>query len=128
MFTFGEDDRQGTRGESIVPMINVVFLLLIFFLMSARLVPPAPFEAEPPRADGAEPAAGEMLHLSASGDLAFGAARGEAVFAALAARPEAAGPLVIRADAGVEAAALARLAARLTAGGQGPLRLVTVPR
>ncbi|WP_201150810.1 ExbD/TolR family protein [Rhodovulum sulfidophilum] len=76
MFTFGEDDRQGTRGESIVPMINVVFLLLIFFLMSARLVPPAPFEAEPPRADGAEPAAGEMLHLSASGDLAFGAARG----------------------------------------------------
>ncbi|ANB35295.1 biopolymer transport protein ExbD [Rhodovulum sulfidophilum] len=128
MFTFGEDDRQGTRGESIVPMINVVFLLLIFFLMSARLVPPAPFEAEPPRADGAEPAAGEMLHLSAAGDLAFGAARGEAVFAALAARPEAAGPLVIRADAGVEAAALARLAARLTAEGRGPLRLVTVPR
>ncbi|NDK34411.1 ExbD/TolR family protein [Rhodovulum sulfidophilum] len=128
MFEFGEDDRQRTRGESIVPMINVVFLLLIFFLMSARLVPPAPFEAEPPRADGAEPAAGEMLHLSAAGDLAFGAARGEAVFAALAARPEAAGPLVIRADAGVEAAALARLAARLTAEGQGPLRLVTVPR
>ncbi|MBL3595046.1 biopolymer transporter ExbD [Rhodovulum sulfidophilum] len=128
MFTFGEDDRQRIRGESIVPMINVVFLLLIFFLMSARLVPPAPFEAEPPRADGAEPAAGEMLHLSAAGDLAFGAARGEAVFVALAARPEAAGPLVIRADAGVEAAALARLAARLTAEGQGPLRLVTVPR
>ncbi|MBL3575388.1 biopolymer transporter ExbD [Rhodovulum sulfidophilum] len=128
MFEFGEDDRQRTRGESIVPMINVVFLLLIFFLMSARLVPPAPFEAEPPRADGAEPAAGEMLHLSAEGDLAFGAARGEAVFAALAARPEAAGPLVIRADAGVEAAALARLAARLTAEGRGPLRLVTVPR
>ncbi|MBL3563306.1 ExbD/TolR family protein [Rhodovulum sulfidophilum] len=128
MFTFGEDDRQRIRGESIVPMINVVFLLLIFFLISARLVSPAPFEAEPPCADGAEPAAGEMLHLSAAGDLAFGAARGEAVFAALAARSEAAGPLVIRADAGIEAAALARLAARLTAEGQGPLRLVTVPR
>ncbi|RAP41558.1 hypothetical protein BYZ73_09855 [Rhodovulum viride] len=128
MFDFGADDRQRRQGESIVPMINVVFLLLIFFLMSARLVPPAPFETAPPQADAAEPATGDMLHLSAAGDLAFGDLRGEAVFAALAARPEGAAPLVIRADAGVEAVALARIAARLTAEGRGPLRLVTVPR
>lgn len=36
------------RAESIVPMINVVFLLLIFFLMTAQIAPPDPFEVAPP--------------------------------------------------------------------------------
>ncbi|MCO8145428.1 biopolymer transporter ExbD [Rhodovulum tesquicola] len=115
------------RAESIVPMINVVFLLLIFFLMSARIAPPEPFETTPLRAAAQDPLAGDTLYLSADGALAYGAARGEAVFAALAAR-DPVQPLVIRADAGVEAAALARLAARLAAEGQGALRLQTVPR
>ena len=70
------------RTESIVPMINVVFLLLIFFLMSARIAPPDPFEVAPPRADGFEggpldPAA--ALFLGAEGDVGFGAARGEEI-------------------------------------------------
>ncbi|HDR29390.1 ExbD/TolR family protein [Rhodovulum sp.] len=115
------------RADSIVPMINVVFLLLIFFLMSARIAPPEPFEAAPPRAAAQDPVAGDTLYLSGDGALAYGAARGEAVFAALAAR-DTVHPLVIRADAGVEAAALARLTARLAAEGQGALRLQTVPR
>ncbi|MBN2905514.1 MAG: biopolymer transporter ExbD [Rhodobacteraceae bacterium] len=108
-------------------MINVVFLLLIFFLMSARLAPPEPFQTTPPHASGGAPVVGDTLYLSADGTLAFGALTGEAVFAALASR-DADTPLVIRADAGVAATALARLAARLAAQGQGALRLVTVPR
>ncbi|NHX27772.1 biopolymer transporter ExbD, partial [Escherichia coli] len=36
------------RGENIVPMINVVFLLLIFFLMTAQIGPPAPIDVTPP--------------------------------------------------------------------------------
>ena len=126
MLDFGTTTRR-EKGESIVPMINVVFLLLIFFLMSARLSAPDPFEATPPAAGASDPAAGDTLYLSAGGDLAYGDARGEDVFAALAGR-EADRPLLIRADAGVEAAAVARLAARLAAEGQGALRLVTVPR
>ena len=126
MLDFGTGTRRAP-GESIVPMINVVFLMLIFFLMSARLTQPDPFATEAPEAAAAEPAAGDMLYMSAAGDLAYGDARGEAVFAALSARPEGT-PLMIRADAGVEAAALARLAVRLSAEGQGALRLVTVPR
>ncbi|TCO70504.1 ExbD/TolR family protein [Rhodovulum euryhalinum] len=115
------------HGESIVPMINVVFLLLIFFLMSARIAPPEPFATAPPVAGAADPVAGDTLFLAADGALAYGAARGEAVFAALAGR-DGETPLVIRADAGVEAAALARLANRLAAAGQDRLRLQTVPR
>ena len=30
------------RGESIIPMINVVFLLLIFFLLTAQIAPADP--------------------------------------------------------------------------------------
>ncbi|TCP42939.1 ExbD/TolR family protein [Rhodovulum marinum] len=115
------------RGESIVPMINVVFLLLIFFLMSARIAPPDPFETAPPRAGGGDQVAGDMLHLAADGALAYGAARGEAVFAALADRGTDT-PLILRADAGAEAATLARLSARLAALGQDRLVLQTVPR
>ena len=55
--------------ESVTPMINVVFLLLIFFLMTATIAPPAPFEVELPAAE-AEPGAAETprtLHLRADG-------------------------------------------------------------
>ncbi|PWE33258.1 biopolymer transporter ExbD [Maritimibacter sp. 55A14] len=116
--------------ENIVPMINVVFLLLIFFLMTAEIAPPPPVEVTPPRADapaaGAE--AGTVLHLAADGSLAYGAARGLAVFAALATRPRDAGPLRLRADAGVAASHVAALLPRLAAAGQDRVELVTVAR
>ena len=38
------------RQDDIVPMINVAFLLLIFFLMSAVIVPPAPLDIAAPSA------------------------------------------------------------------------------
>lgn len=104
--------------ESVTPMINVVFLLLIFFLMTATIAPPAPFEVEPPQAE-AEPASTETpdtLHLAADGRMAFGEARGEAALAAAAAAnlgAEQGAPLALRADAGMEAAALARVLSRL---------------
>ena len=42
--------------ESVVPMINVVFLLLIFFLISAQISPPDPFETRLPvaQSDGVQ--------------------------------------------------------------------------
>ena len=107
--------------ESVTPMINVVFLLLIFFLMTATIAPPAPFEVEPPQAE-AEPASTETpatLHLAADGRMAFGEARGEAALDAAAASLGASlgtgqgAPLALRADAGMEAAALARVLSRL---------------
>ena len=36
------------QDRAIVPMINVVFLLLVFFLMTASLTPPPPREITAP--------------------------------------------------------------------------------
>jgi periplasmic protein TonB len=44
---FGSPPRR-PRAESVVPMINVVFLLLVFFLMTATIAPPDPFASVPP--------------------------------------------------------------------------------
>lgn len=66
------------RAENITPMINVVFLLLIFFLMTAQIAPPAPFEVVLPDAGSDQPAEGPFtLHLGADGRLGFLDAIGE---------------------------------------------------
>jgi len=104
--------------ESVVPMINVVFLLLIFFLMSAELAPPDPLEVTPPTATG-EPAptgAGGPLFMDRDGRLAFGDLRDAEAVAAFAA--EAAGraegdPPRLRADGAAEAASVAAVLADL---------------
>jgi biopolymer transport protein ExbD len=120
--------RRRPPGESIVAMINVVFLLLVFFLMTARLAPPEPLEVTPPESATEGTAEGEVvLFLAADGALAFGTARGEAALAALAAAlAEASGTAVLlRADAAAPARAVAALLPRLAALGAGEVRLVT---
>lgn len=116
-----------TRREGVVPMINVGFLLLVFFLLAAEIAPPDPFAVTPPGVAAPEPLAGgaDVLHVAADGRLALGAARGEAVFAALAAGE---GVLTLRADRGLPAADLAALLGRIAAAGRRELRLVTVGR
>lgn len=119
------------RDIGVVPMINIVFLLLVFFLMTASIAPPEPFETRPPEAVTPDGAAGPArLHVSAAGALAYGAASGpEALAAAIA---EAAGQegegavLVVQADAALPAASLARLLGRLAQGGIARVELVTV--
>lgn len=109
-------------GDSIVPMINVAFLLLVFFLMTAVLAPPDPLEVSPPEAKivAAEPKPGTLV-ISADGELAMGELRGDAVFAAL---PD--GPLRIRADAGLDGARLALIFGRLADAGVESIELVAV--
>lgn len=110
------------RADSVVPMINVAFLLLVFFLMTAVLAPRDPFDITPPTASAGEAEAnGDVLAISADGDLAFGALRGEAVFAAL---PK--GGLRIRVDAGFDGTELARIVRRLAEHGATSVELVTV--
>jgi len=118
--------RRRRAAERIVPMINVVFLLLIFFLMTARLAPPDPFEVTPPDAAGAlaEMPAG-VLHVAADGRLAFGPARGEAVFAAIAAWPDKGAGLTLRADGAAPAVEIARILERVAAAGVSEVRIVT---
>ncbi|WP_319826269.1 biopolymer transporter ExbD [Thalassovita sp.] len=115
------------RSESIVPMINVVFLLLIFFLMTAQITPPDPFAITPPESAATAPAEGPLtLYLSADGELGFRDARGDAALLALQAALDGADSVQLRADAQVPATAMARLMPRLGALGLTRVHLVTV--
>jgi len=120
------DPTARSRGmeASVVPMINVVFLLLIFFLMSAQIAPSDAQQVELPKGVAearAEP--GQALSISADGTYAYGEVRGEA---ALAAVPQDT-PLVIRADAQADGTALARALTALAARGVDEVTL-TVAR
>jgi len=117
------------QGESIIPMINVVFLLLVFFLMTAQIAPPEPFDVTPPEAEIDTPAEGRrVLFVSATGEMAFEDARGEdAVLAELAVFPENES-LMLRADQGVAAETIAALLPKLAANGVRALKLVSTSR
>jgi biopolymer transport protein ExbD len=109
-------------------MINVVFLLLIFFLISAQITPPEPFEVTPPesRSDTAavDP---DTLYISASGTIGYVDAIGAAALDALSARTSDA-PLNIRADAALKASVLAGLLPELAARGVRETRLIVGSR
>ena len=56
------------KKESIIPMVNVIFLLLIFFLMTSSFIIPDPFELEKPYADSSNKiTTEERLYISKTG-------------------------------------------------------------
>lgn len=128
---FDDQPRRAPK-ENIVPMINVVFLLLIFFLMTATIAPPDPFEIDLP-ASSKEAAAGvdQALYMNAEGDIAFGGQQGEAAFTALlqaGVGQEGAPPLIIRADRNVLGKDVAALLKQLSAIGISSSQLVAEAR
>lgn len=103
------------RPETIIPMINVVFLLLIFFLLTAQIAPSLPFPLTPPDGQAEAQADGrDVLYISAKGELAWNETRDEAVWPAIAAHAGQ-DPVEIRADASLSAAVLAIHLRRLQA-------------
>lgn len=118
------------RGERlheapVIPMINVVFLLLIFFMMTAVLAPPDPVETIPPVSSSEdEGVQGATLYIAADGRLARGDLRGEAVFGGLS----GAGSVVVKADAGASASRLAEVLARLRGAGVEDVTLLVEAR
>ena len=77
--------RARPKADSIVPMINVVFLLLIFFMMTARITQPAPFDVTPPKAQSEqEPQDAATLYVAADGQLGLDGQSGDTVWDALA--------------------------------------------
>ncbi len=62
-----------SQDESVLPLINIVFLLLIFFMIAGTLTRPELFPVEPPESRGeAEPEGdGLELLLDADGRLAL---------------------------------------------------------
>lgn len=126
--------------DNHVPMINVVFLLLVFFLMTAQIAPPTPIDVTPPTATADDPADGTFtLYLGKDGLLAYVNALGtDEALARLQAAKEAlctverckeetvSHTLVLRADAAAPGAALAKLMPRIAQIGFARIQLVTV--
>lgn len=95
-------------------MINVVFLLLIFFLLTAQIAPPTPFLLDPPVSTSELRSHDRnVLYFSATGEMAYNGARGDAVWPLIAARQEQ-DSLEIRADAASPAIKVAELLRRLS--------------
>lgn len=116
--------QQRKRGIAILPLINVVFLLLIFIVLSGVISAPDPFEVMPPRSSLGEPpdaATGdETVYVSARGELRFrGLGEEEAIAASVASLVSAGGveALTIRADAGAPATLVVQLVERMRATG-----------
>lgn len=105
--------------ESVVPMINVAFLLLVFFLISAQITAPDPVEVTLPSvtmADGPIPDDVDVLWLDNAGRL-IGRDGPRPDLTVLGAE------VTLRADAVAPAAALARALREL---GQDGVRAVTL--
>ncbi|MFQ5625206.1 MAG: ExbD/TolR family protein [Methyloligellaceae bacterium] len=121
------------NGEPIVPLINVVFLLLIFLMLSSKTSLPDPFVIDPVRSsseveDSDNP---HVLSVSSELEIAYGTARGEADVLSAIAAVFGAGtqePLEIKADGAADTVKLLALIRRLKAQGVQSVRLVTQRR
>ncbi|MDF1792897.1 MAG: biopolymer transporter ExbD [Thalassobaculaceae bacterium] len=121
-----EDDR-------ILPLINVVFLLLIFFMLAGRLAATDPFRIDPPQSVSAGPVTIEdlLVQVGAEGRLALnGEEMGEmALVAAVSARVGEGTPGTVRlkADGRVEATRVVAIMELLREAGIDKLQLLTLP-
>ena len=115
---------------AILPLINVVFLLLMFIVLAGVIRTPDPFALTPPsaaegeRADAADP--DTTLFLAASGEARFRTLAGEDAIMAEVSRLAAAGEvqrLTLRADARVPAAHIVKLVEALRATGIAAVEL-----
>lgn len=119
--------------ERVLPLINVVFLLLIFFMVAGRLSSSDPFEITPMEAQTGEAVDpdGALLLIGPSGALALDGEEmdEDAVFARLsnARAADDAFRVRIKSDGGAEAIAVVRILERLRAIGVAEVKLMTVP-
>jgi biopolymer transport protein ExbD len=106
---------KGKSDASIIPMINVVFLLLIFFLMTSQISPPDPFDVDLPRtgADLHDPSGVLTIHVSKEGMLQVDDQTDDDAWLRLSNQVDAKTRLKIRVDAGLQADEFARILSRL---------------
>lgn len=128
----GSGRTQRSLDDAVLPLTNVVFLLLIFFMLAGHLASPEPFAITPPRSVSQSHAASQGIdvQISADGRLAFEgrAQSADALQAAvkqrLANNPDT--PVRLRADGATASARVVAIMRRLHAAGAHKLRLITV--
>lgn len=117
--------------DAVLPLTNVVFLLLIFFLLAGRMAAPSPLDVEPPRSTSQTPAdhQGIEVTLAANGRVALndhpiqGRALEQAIRQRLQHQPNT--PIRLRADAGLATSRVVETMHLLRAAGAHRLRLIT---
>ncbi len=117
--------------DAVLPLTNVVFLLLIFFMLAGRLAAPSPLEVDPPHSTSPTAAdqQGIEVSLGADGRVALddqpmqNDALEKAVRQRLQQRPNT--PVRLRADASLATSRVVKLMDVLRAAGAHRLRLVT---
>lgn len=118
--------------DRILPLINVVFLLLIFFMLAGRLAPTDPFRIDPPTSVNAGEVETEALvvQVSADGRLALNGEEMEraALKAAVSEHVGAGrvGTVRLKADGAVAASDVVAVMELLREAGIGALQLLTV--
>ena len=119
-----------SRGITILPLINVVFLLLIFIVLSGVISSPDPFELVPPEASAGEDVdnAGNetIVYVAGSGAVRFRELSDETDIVALVAQLAGSGALetlTVRADAGVPAVRIVKLIESLRTTGIARIQL-----
>lgn len=121
--------RSASSETSVLPLINIVFLLLIFFMVVGTLTQRPPFAVDPPAtqyADHRVELTEKVLSIDAGGDLALGGQR--------LSRDQLAGklsdwppdePLKLRADGDLTSRQLGELLALLRENGVRSVELLT---
>ena len=66
--------RRARADDAMLPLINVVFLLMVFFMLVGALSPPEAFDLVPPRSNALDPsdAGARSLIVAADGRLGLG--------------------------------------------------------
>ena len=117
-----------------MPMINVVFLLLIFFMVAGTIDPPLPIETTPPKStQRQELNAPRTLHIAADGKMALDADNVslDTLSHALQSKPKIASsddllpPLAVRADGNLVLEQLQPVLDILREAGVAQIELVT---
>lgn len=122
------------RHDRLIPMINIVFLLLTFFLVTGTFRAANTLAIDPPlaRSDGALDADSRILYIDRTGSLAFGNERmtPEKIVAVirdwLAKHPD--GKLQIKADKALHAGTILPLLHELQQVGIKSVRLIVTKR
>jgi biopolymer transport protein ExbD len=118
---------------SLIPLINIVFLLLIFFMLAGRLAPSDPAEIAPPQSSSPERTAETRLILviDRQGEIWLDGTQidDQTLVARIAERPLGEdASLHIKADSAVSAARLMALLSRLRDAGAEQIDLLTLAR
>lgn len=123
--------------DSVLPLINVVFLLLIFFMLAGQLAAGDPFVIDPPKSlsEGQNSPQDMLILVSSDGRFALDGVKmsEQAVIEAatqrlqLAEKPESIS-LRLKADGGTPANRIVHLMQRLRQAGFKRLKLLTLPK